>query len=100
MAVGSNGIILTSPDGITWTHRINVSYYVSDVCYNDTDGMFVGVTNMESKYLISSDGITWVSKTHADTFVQKNIGNLNSVCCANDKFTAVGNNMIVGTMGK
>jgi hypothetical protein len=44
VAVGNNGVILTSPDGVNWTRRTSpTSYWLNSVAYGN--GMFVAVGN-------------------------------------------------------
>ncbi|MCZ7590678.1 MAG: glycosyl hydrolase family 18 protein [Kiritimatiellae bacterium] len=53
---GASGLIMTSPDGVSWTPRTSgTSVWLSDVIYGN--GYYVSVGN--TRILRSSDGITW-----------------------------------------
>ena len=83
IAVGSNGYILTSTDGITWTKRTSgVSVTLYGVAYGNN--MFVAV-GANVKILTSADGITW-------TTVQTGGGALkiNAITFGNNLFVAAG----------
>jgi photosystem II stability/assembly factor-like uncharacterized protein len=57
-----NGLIGTSPDGITWTTLPYTSNYLSGVTYGG--GQFVAV-GREGSILTSPDGTTWTTQTAA-----------------------------------
>jgi photosystem II stability/assembly factor-like uncharacterized protein len=64
VAVGDNGTILTSPDGVTWTIRItSTDAYLEGVTYGN--GIFVAVG--QEIILTSPDGVNWTSITVGDT---------------------------------
>jgi hypothetical protein len=62
---GTGDRVMTSPDGITWTTRVNATddSWV-DVTYGN--GLFVAVSNSSnSNVMTSPDGITWTLRTGA-----------------------------------
>jgi len=61
VAYNSN-IIMTSPDGITWTQRTapTITRWYS-VCYGD--GIFVAIARNTDIIMTSPDGITWTQRT-------------------------------------
>jgi hypothetical protein len=65
----STDLLATTTDGLTWTTRTNPM--TGGVSYQMTWGnnLFVATNNSYSKYIISSDGITWTSRgAAASTF--------------------------------
>jgi hypothetical protein len=66
-AVGNNGLIITSPDGLNWTQQTSPnSNKINYVSWSDDMEMFIcccspGVTNNQIHY--SYDGITWFNTT-------------------------------------
>jgi hypothetical protein len=81
VVVGDNGIILTSPDGETWTQRTSgTSSTLLGVCYGNDTFVAVGADII----LTSSDGVMWTSKT-LDTVL-----NFKSVKYLKNIFIAVG----------
>jgi photosystem II stability/assembly factor-like uncharacterized protein len=85
VAVGSNGIILTSPDGIVWTpiNLLGYQNYFFAVTYGN--GKFVAVGS-GGTVLTSTDGVYWTT-TYMDSGTTDN---LYGVTCGNGKFVAVG----------
>ncbi|MBD2756291.1 T9SS type A sorting domain-containing protein [Spirosoma validum] len=60
VAVGVNGIIVTSADGIDWTPRMsNTTKGLSNAAYNGSQWIVVG---QEGTILSSTDGITWAAQ--------------------------------------
>ena len=91
VAVGNQGIILTSDDGVTWTNRTSgVTADLLSVVWapNALKYMAVG-TN--STALTSPDGITWTAKPALGT------DRLVSVAYTGTRFLAVGTNGAVGS---
>ena len=81
MAVGGVGIILTSPDGITWTGRVSVTTGgLSSVTWTGSKFVAVGGTTA----FVSSDGITWSSHSSGAS------GSLSSVIWTGSQLVAVG----------
>lgn len=64
-AVGENGTILTSPDGITWTPRIGgTARWLVGVGYGN--GLFV-IVGDQGTLLTSPDGAIWTARTSGTT---------------------------------
>ncbi len=86
VAVGENGFILTSPDGVTWTWRDSgVNTSLGGVTYGN--GRFVAV-GQEGTVVTSPDGITWTSGSLG-------IGlPLAAVTYGNGRYVAVGYNTV------
>lgn len=66
-AVGSAGVIVTSPDGITWTPRTSGTVYnLVGVCWAAGLGLFVACGNdsggFNAEIRTSPDGITWTQR--------------------------------------
>jgi hypothetical protein len=94
--VGQNGIVLTSPDGITWTHRIsNTTNFLWDVASNGTTtpSRIVAV-GLNGNISSSVDGVTWAATSSATT------DTINSVAWSGTEFAAVGDNGTVLTSFK
>lgn len=96
-----NGVILTSPDGNTWTKQPSAasSYSLNRITYGN--GAFVAVggyrynqsssTNVyDSVILTSPDGISWTTRTAGTTSKQ-----LSDVAYGANTFVAVGNGAIL-----
>lgn len=61
IAVGNNGTIITSPDGITWTTRTSgTSNGLLGIVYGN--GQFIAVGN-SSTILTSPDGVNWTTRS-------------------------------------
>ena len=60
VAVGNNGGVMTSPDGITWTSRTTPTNSAVSVVYGG--GQFVVVSSDTSAVITSPDGITWTNR--------------------------------------
>lgn len=91
VAVGTNGDIQTSPDGITWTSRaspLGVGSFLYNVAF--ANGVFVASGQHTGPvFLTSPDGITWTQATITGTF-----SNTVAVCGA-----AYGNGIWVAISG-
>ena len=83
VAVGGNGTIITSPDGVTWTLRssgtINDLYGIT---YNNNTFIAVG---QAGAVVTSSDGIHWIVRTSGT------VNDLKGITYGNNNFVAVGN---------
>lgn len=82
----STRVVITSPDGITWTQRTTpVAGSSSGEWYRFLygNGIFVAVANVVStaSIMTSSDGITWTARTHASASPL-------SVCYGNGRWIA------------
>ena len=84
IAVGQEGVILTSLDGTTWTSSTSGS---SEVIWNIyyENSTFVGV-GASGTILTSSDGTTWTSRTSGTTEA------LFGITYGNGTFVVVGDN--------
>jgi len=81
--VGDAGIIVTSPDGISWTSRSSgTTNSLTSVSFGGGEYVAVGASGM---ILTSNDGITWTSRLFNTT------NNLSGVCYdGNGQFVIVG----------
>lgn len=61
-AVGTSGLVLTSPDGTTWTSRAAGATAFVGVVWAASPGLFLAWTAGTS-YYTSADGVTWTSRT-------------------------------------
>jgi photosystem II stability/assembly factor-like uncharacterized protein len=90
IACGNAGIILTSPDGITWTTRttgLPSTTSLNSIDWSGSLAVAVGVSNSLSIIYTSSDGITWTARSHPET------REFYDVVWANNRFVAVGNDL-------
>ncbi|MEO6003572.1 MAG: FG-GAP-like repeat-containing protein [Opitutus sp.] len=87
VAVGSGGLIVTSPDGSTWTARSAGSANYRSVAYGN--GLFVAVSSTTT-VATSADGITWSTNTSGTA-------NSNAIGFGNGVFVAVGNTGAIRT---
>jgi hypothetical protein len=90
VAVGTNGTIQTSPQGIKWTSRTAASSYTGTfqaVCWSAALSLFVAV-GATGAIQTSPDGTTWTSRTAASSYT----GTFQAVCwsAALSLFVAVG----------
>ncbi|MBI1766861.1 MAG: hypothetical protein HYR67_00625 [Bacteroidetes bacterium] len=83
VAVGGNGTIVTSSDGITWTPRTSGYNSLSGVTWSGSQ--FVAVDRWNGTILTSPDGITWTSHS---TGTQNT--SLNGVTWSGSQFVVVG----------
>lgn len=72
VAVGSAGVIITSPDGVTWTPRTSgTAYNLVGVCWASGIGLFVACGSdsggLNTEIRTSPDGITWTQRYTAAT---------------------------------
>ncbi len=64
VAAGSNGAILTSPDGQAWTGRFTgLTTNFDKVAYLNGNWIAMGGSGSGTNLLTSSDGITWTART-------------------------------------
>ena len=91
VAVGGNGTLTTSPDGITWTARTSGFGTNSILGVTFDNGLFVAVGG-NGTLTTSPDGITWTTRTSGfgATFIF-------GVTFGNGLFVAVGNNGVLTT---
>jgi photosystem II stability/assembly factor-like uncharacterized protein len=81
VAVGSSGIIWTSPDGTSWTKMVsNTSQCLNTVAYCNNQFIVVGDSGV---ILTSTDGTTWIRQ------LTGTIADLRSVAFGNDKIISV-----------
>ena len=102
--VANNSIsVYNSTDGINWSSATDISELsydvlelitesfvigdITDVCLCYGNGKYVGITNLYSIVMYSTDGLTWTVGTISGTS-----RNWNSVCYGNGKFVAVARN--------
>ncbi|MDP2645520.1 MAG: Ig-like domain-containing protein, partial [Desulfobacterales bacterium] len=79
--VNLDGVITTSPDGVTWTSRILGVPWLRDIVWSGTQFVAVGGGGV---IFTSPDGITWSSQTPVAT------SNLGKVIWTGTQFLAVG----------
>ena len=88
IAVGSKGLILTSPDGVSWTnHRPPTSLSLNGIAYSGTTFVTVVGDSLGDGFgsvFTSPDGVTWTSRSAATNH------NLKSVVWSGTQFVAVG----------
>ena len=90
VAVGSNGVICTSPDGSIWTSRVsNTTSTLSGIAYGN--GYFVAVGSGGGNVRRSVDGITWTGSSSSSG------GNTGSITFGNGQFVIAGNTSITTT---
>jgi len=84
VAAGSNGVLLTSPDGITWTSRTSGfgANFINKVAFGN--GLWVAVGE-NGTITTSSDGITWTART-----ANMSTNEIKDVQYANSIWVAVG----------
>jgi hypothetical protein len=89
VAVGDDGIIETSPDGITWTIRASgIADRLVSAAYGN--GIFVVGSIAAFTFFTSPDGIAWTKRTTSQSV-------FNSIIYINNRFVAVGADSYVGT---
>jgi len=73
IAVGRDGLIMTSDDGFEWIERNPASGSLSLTSVVYTNGLYMATASSAGEFLSSADGITWTEKTVADSLYVKNI---------------------------
>jgi len=88
VAVGDNGHIQTSPDGVTWTKRMAASATDDLAAVAYRSGHFVAVGGVGSTAVAeySTDGITWSRVTFPAS-----VAWMNAIAASDDAFVAFGN---------
>jgi hypothetical protein len=82
IAIGTNGLIASSIDGINWKNRSSITTEIlNDVCWNS--GQFVAV-GRSGTVLSSMDGIGWNLGSSGTT------NDLRAIACGNNRFVAIG----------
>jgi len=79
------GVVLTSPNGITWTQQQNLANQLTRVAFGN--GTFVALSGVINSILTSSNGTTWTSASWSGqtaTFVGVGFGNGTFVVGANN----------------
>lgn len=72
----ANGIIATSPDGMTWTQRTNpLPQALFGVSYNTTTGEMIAVGELGA-IITSNNGVTWTARSGNDTSLPVSAGKL------------------------
>jgi hypothetical protein len=69
VAVGGSGLVMTSPDGFSWTNRTSTgTQNWTSVTYGNDNKLFVAVavTGNGNKVMTSPDGITWIGRPSPD----------------------------------
>jgi len=88
VAVGKRGLILTSPDGLTWTERASgVNQYIEHVIWANNRFVAVGEAGLMTT---STNGINWTA------LPPPTLGDLEDVTYGNGMFVAVGGYFGVG----
>jgi hypothetical protein len=104
-AVGGNGsnMVMTSPDGITWTNRTSASSSGNigwmSVCWAPGISKFCALAfgGGTSPIMTSPDGVTWTAQTTSFYFSNPNNG---CICWSPTKgFCVVGSNPLGGSQG-
>lgn len=96
VAVGSNGTITTSPDGINWTPRASgVAGTVSGISHSKGQWVAVAIDQPEfgSVFLTSPDGIAWTKRIPGEKF------GLFAIGYGNGRWVAVGDGGVIISSG-
>jgi hypothetical protein len=92
VAVGDNGIIRTSPDGITWSGRTSgVPYHLRGVAFSGSLWVAVGDSGA---VLTSPDAITWTYRAPTTQNKLAKHQSFKAVTWADTQFVAVGQEML------
>lgn len=79
VSVSYGGEVLSSTDGITWTHQADIGNLWDDVCYEN--GIFVALGS--SKVAVSVDGMVWKIVN-----TPEEMSDMTSICYGNGLFVA------------
>jgi hypothetical protein len=82
VAVGANGLIMTSPDANTWTHRISGTTKTLNKVIQQAGKLIVGGDG--GTILYSENAIDWISASSGTTY------KITDICWGDDQFVAVG----------
>ncbi len=85
-AVGYNGQVLTSPDGVSWQEQDFKNSGFNGITYGNGTFVASGSINDQILFMTSRDGVTWSQTMLADPY------NLRGVTYGNGTFVAVGRN--------
>ena len=89
VAVGGNGTILTSPDGVTWVIQSSgTNNDLHGISWNGSQFVAVGGNGT---ILASSDGVNWTAQSSGSSYV------LNDIAWSSSQFVAVGGNGVILT---
>lgn len=90
VAVGDNGTIITSPDGINWKTETNISYSwrfdsfkLVSIAFGKNMFKVLAVNDKATHIFSSDEGKTWTEDTAM-------VGHLSSIAFCNNQFVAVG----------
>lgn len=89
VAVGDNGLIISSPDGINWTKQDYAGYnnFLKHIIWTGSHFVAVGSEGL----IISSDGTTWTKRTIN--------ANLNAITWSGNQYVTVGRHGAILTSG-
>jgi hypothetical protein len=88
VAVGSQGVVITSPDGINWTERTSPALGLSGVTHGNN--IFVAVGTL-STIITSPDGRSWTKRDSGVPIPQGKFVTFEKIAYGNNTFVLVGN---------
>lgn len=83
--------LMSSPDGETWTDRLNISAYSAVLQVFYLNGLYFAVTEGSSQYWTSTDGDSWTLRSFGSQFSALYLGRRN-MCYGASKYVAVKDN--------
>lgn len=86
VAVGSEGVVLTSSDGIDCTERSSPAYGLNGITFGNN--LFAAVGNMGT-IITSSNGINWTKRNSGISIPQSHYFTLKGVVYGSNIFVAV-----------